>query len=45
MKAVRPGSIVSLHFGHAGTIAAIPPLIAGLHGRGLIPVTMSELMA
>jgi peptidoglycan/xylan/chitin deacetylase (PgdA/CDA1 family) len=45
MKAVRPGSIVSLHFGHAGTISAIAPLIAGLRGRGLAPVTMTELMA
>jgi peptidoglycan/xylan/chitin deacetylase (PgdA/CDA1 family) len=45
MKAVQPGSIVSLHFGHAGTISAITPLIAGLHERGLEPVTMTELMA
>jgi peptidoglycan/xylan/chitin deacetylase (PgdA/CDA1 family) len=45
MKAVRPGSIVSLHFGHAGTISAIAPLIEGLRGRGLTPVTMTELMA
>ena len=45
MKAVRAGSIVSLHFGHAGTISAITPLIAGLRRRGLAPVTMTELMA
>jgi peptidoglycan/xylan/chitin deacetylase (PgdA/CDA1 family) len=45
MKAVRPGSIVSLHFGHAGTISAIAPLVAGLRGRGLAPVTMTALMA
>jgi len=45
MKTVQPGSIVSLHFGHAGTITAIGPLIAALRGRGLTPVTMTELMA
>jgi peptidoglycan/xylan/chitin deacetylase (PgdA/CDA1 family) len=45
MKAIRPGSIVSLHFGHAATISAIAPLITGLRGRGLTPVTMTELMA
>ena len=45
MKTIRPGSIVSLHFGHAATISAIAPLITGLRGRGLTPVTMTELMA
>jgi len=41
---VRPGSIVSLHFGHAGTVAAMPSLLRGLRRRGLVPVTMSELI-
>ncbi len=45
MKAVQPGSVVSLHFGHAGTIAAIGPLVAALRERGLAPVTMTELMS
>jgi peptidoglycan/xylan/chitin deacetylase (PgdA/CDA1 family) len=39
------GSIVSLHLGHRGTVAAIPPLLDGLHRRGLKPVTVSELLA
>jgi peptidoglycan/xylan/chitin deacetylase (PgdA/CDA1 family) len=41
---VRPGSIVSLHFGHAGTVAAMPSLLKGLRERGLSAVTMTELM-
>jgi peptidoglycan/xylan/chitin deacetylase (PgdA/CDA1 family) len=41
---VRPGSIVSLHCGHEGTVAAIGPLLAGLRTRGLLPVTASELL-
>jgi peptidoglycan/xylan/chitin deacetylase (PgdA/CDA1 family) len=40
----RPGSIVSLHFGHAGTVEAMAPLLRGLRRRGLTPVTMTELM-
>ena len=44
LERVRPGSIVSLHFGHAGTVAAIAPLLRGLRQRGLTPVTMTELM-
>jgi peptidoglycan/xylan/chitin deacetylase (PgdA/CDA1 family) len=45
LKAVRNGSIISLHCGHAGTVAAIGPLLRGLHDRGLEPVTVSELIA
>ena len=45
LAAVRPGSIVSLHCGHAGTVAAMPALLAGLRRRGLQPVTMTELVA
>jgi peptidoglycan/xylan/chitin deacetylase (PgdA/CDA1 family) len=44
LQQVRPGSIVSLHFGHAGTVAAIAPLLTGLHQRGLTPVTVTELL-
>jgi peptidoglycan/xylan/chitin deacetylase (PgdA/CDA1 family) len=44
LSAVRPGSIVSLHFGHAGTITAMAPLLRGLHRRGLTPVTMTDLL-
>ncbi|MFF5291057.1 polysaccharide deacetylase family protein [Paractinoplanes globisporus] len=45
LAAVRPGSIVSLHCGHQGTVAAIAPVLAGLRARGLRPVTASELFA
>jgi hypothetical protein len=44
LDAVRPGSIVSLHFGHAATVAAMPALLDGLRQRRLTPVTMTELM-
>ena len=45
LSRVRPGSIVSLHFGHLGTLAAIGPILEGLRQRGLHPVTIKELMA
>jgi peptidoglycan/xylan/chitin deacetylase (PgdA/CDA1 family) len=45
LSQVRPGSIVSLHFGHRATVAAIGPILDGLHQRGLHAVTMKELMA
>jgi peptidoglycan/xylan/chitin deacetylase (PgdA/CDA1 family) len=41
---VRPGSIVSLHLGHAGTVEALPGVLADLRGRGLTAVTMSTLV-
>jgi peptidoglycan/xylan/chitin deacetylase (PgdA/CDA1 family) len=44
LGAVRPGSIVSLHLGHAGTVAAMPRLLAGLHDRGLVAVAVSQLL-
>lgn len=44
-RAVRPGSIVSLHLGHAGTVDAIDDVVAGLRGRGLQPVTVSSILA
>jgi peptidoglycan/xylan/chitin deacetylase (PgdA/CDA1 family) len=43
-SAARNGSIVSLHFGHAGTVEAIPQILADLAAHGLRPVTMTELM-
>ena len=42
-RSVRPGSIVSLHLGHPGTLAALPAVLAHLHDRGLAPVTASPL--
>jgi peptidoglycan/xylan/chitin deacetylase (PgdA/CDA1 family) len=41
---VRPGSIVSLHLGHPGTVAALPGILADLHARGLAAVTVSTLV-
>ena len=45
LAAVRAGSIVSLHLGHAGTVAALPGILAGLRARGLRAVTVNELLA
>jgi peptidoglycan/xylan/chitin deacetylase (PgdA/CDA1 family) len=45
LAAVEPGSIVSMHFGHAGTVAAMPAILDGLAQRGLAPVTASKLLA
>ena len=45
LAAVQPGSIVSLHFGHAGTAKALPEILAGLSRKGLTPVTLSHLLA
>jgi len=44
LAAAKPGSIVSMHFGHAGTVAAIPAILDGLDQRGLTPVTISTLL-
>ena len=45
LRQVRSGSIVSLHFGHRGTLAAIGPILDGLRERGLRAVTMRDLMS
>jgi peptidoglycan/xylan/chitin deacetylase (PgdA/CDA1 family) len=44
LAAVHPGAIVSLHFGHPGTIAALPAILDGITAKGLTPVTMSRLL-
>lgn len=41
--AVQPGSIVSLHLGHAGTVTALPGMLEDLASRGLRAVTLSTL--
>lgn len=38
------GSIVSMHFGHPGTVAAMPGILRDLASRGLRAVTASELL-
>jgi peptidoglycan/xylan/chitin deacetylase (PgdA/CDA1 family) len=45
LAGVKAGSIVSLHFNHPGTIAALPTILNGLDQRGLEPVTASTLLA
>jgi peptidoglycan/xylan/chitin deacetylase (PgdA/CDA1 family) len=44
LRAVEGGSVVSLHFGHAGTVEALPAVLDGLSHRGLRAVTTSELL-
>jgi peptidoglycan/xylan/chitin deacetylase (PgdA/CDA1 family) len=44
LAAVHPGAIVSLHFGHAGTVQALPAILDGLEQRDLTPVTVSTLL-
>ncbi|WP_278194241.1 polysaccharide deacetylase family protein [Streptomyces sp. AN091965] len=41
---VRAGSVVSLHFGYADTVAALPAVLDDLHRRGLRAVTTTELL-
>ncbi len=44
LGAVGNGSIISLHFGHRGTIEALPKILDGLDAKQLRPVTVSELL-
>lgn len=41
---VKNGSIISLHFGHNGTVEALPALIEKLHAKGFTPVTLTTLL-
>ncbi|MFI5619112.1 polysaccharide deacetylase family protein [Streptomyces sp. NPDC051567] len=41
---IRDGSVVSLHFGYADTVAAMPPLLEELTRRKLRAVTTTELL-
>ena len=43
-RAVRGGSIVSLHLGHPGTAEALPAILSDLTRIGLQPVTVSHLL-
>jgi peptidoglycan/xylan/chitin deacetylase (PgdA/CDA1 family) len=43
-QALRPGSIVSLHTGHAGTVEAFPTLVALIRSRHLEPVLIGDLV-
>lgn len=44
LRGVRPGSILSLHLGHSGTVEALPDLVRGLRAKGLTPVTVGDLL-
>lgn len=44
LAGAKPGSIVSLHFGHPGTIAALPRILDGIAAKGLTTVTASKLL-
>lgn len=44
LAAVTPGSVISLHFGYADTVAAVPAILDGLASKGLTPVTASTLL-
>jgi len=41
----KPGSIVSMHFGHEGTVQAMPRILTDLGRRGLRPVTAVDLLS
>lgn len=42
---VGSGSIISLHFGHQGTIDAMDAIVSNLRSRHLQPVTVSDMLA
>ncbi|MDN3024981.1 polysaccharide deacetylase family protein [Streptomyces sp. S.PB5] len=42
---IRAGSVVSLHFGYADTVAALPAVLEELDRRGLAAVTTTELFS
>jgi peptidoglycan/xylan/chitin deacetylase (PgdA/CDA1 family) len=44
IDAMQPGSIISLHFSHQGTLDALPAILAALKARKLEPVTVSTLL-
>ena len=45
LGSVRRGSIISMHFGHPGTVTALPAIVHGLARRKLRPVTLTELLS
>ncbi len=44
LRAVVAGDIVSLHLGHAGTVAALPAILDGLVKGALQPVTVTQIL-
>jgi peptidoglycan/xylan/chitin deacetylase (PgdA/CDA1 family) len=45
LGSARPGSIISLHLGHSGTVTALSAIVRGLASRGLRPVTLTDLLS
>jgi peptidoglycan/xylan/chitin deacetylase (PgdA/CDA1 family) len=45
LSLARPGSIISLHLGHPGTVTALPAILGGLASRGLRPATLTGLLS
>jgi peptidoglycan/xylan/chitin deacetylase (PgdA/CDA1 family) len=45
LGSAQRGSIISLHLGHPGTVAALPAILHGLARRRLRPVTLTELLS
>lgn len=43
LSRIQGGDVVSMHFGHPGTVTALPLILSGLQQRGLRAVTASEL--
>ena len=44
VPSIGPGSIVSLHLGHPGTVSAFEPIVDAAHRRGLALVTVGDLL-
>lgn len=42
---LQPGAVVSLHTGHASTVAAFEPMVAAARERSLTPVLVRQLLA
>src|SRR5579875_968436 len=45
LRSVRGGSIISLHFGHQGTVDALPKLLDVLAAKGFRPRTVTGLLS
>ena len=43
-RGVHPGAIVSMHFGHQGTIDALPKILDHLAANAMRPVTLTGLL-
>lgn len=45
IEGLRPGNIILMHEIHATTLAALPAILQAVKQRGLIPVTVPEMLA